>query len=193
MGTPGRLEEWAACVLRERVGIGAVFLACRNRGVAPERARDLAEEAVQQALAQAARIADLEGRFESFQHFCNWAQRVAINHVRSILRHERRGRQFAEDEEVAEPAQPPEAVQLVREFVAGLPADERDLLLASYDGGETLDELARRLLPPDDRSDSGRRSAIWRRRRALLARLRQWLLDNGFGPGNAELLPEEFV
>ena len=183
MGKPGRLEEWAARVLQEGVGIGAAFLAGCNGGAAAGRARDLAEEAVQQALAQAARIADLERRFDSFQHFCNWIQRVAINHVRSILRHEWRGRQLAEGEEVADkPAEPTEAVQLVREFMDGLPPDDRELLVAPYEDAETLDDLAERLLAPDDRSPSGRRSAIWRRRRALLARLRQRLLDNGFGP-----------
>jgi DNA-directed RNA polymerase specialized sigma24 family protein len=196
MGTPGRLDEWAARVLREGIGIGAVFLECRNRGAAPERARQLAEEAVQQALAQAARLVgpEFEGRFESFRHFGNWLTVVAINHVRSVFRQERRRRQLDEaGQATAEAVEPPEPVRLVREFLGSLAADERDLLLASYEEAETLDQLAERFLPPDDRSESGRRSAIWRRRRALLARLRLWLLDNGLGPGDDALASDDLV
>jgi hypothetical protein len=129
VGRPGQLDEWAGRVLREGIGIGAVFLLYRSNGAAPQRARDLAEEAVQEALARAAGITNVVERLEhSFDYFCNWVRRVAINHARSTLRREWRGRQLAEGEDIeAPPPDAPEQVQLVREFLEQLTQEERDL------------------------------------------------------------------
>jgi DNA-directed RNA polymerase specialized sigma24 family protein len=178
---PGQLQEWAGRVLRERIGAGAAFRECLGRGVAPGRARDLAEDAVQQALAQAARIADIRGRFQNdFDHFCNWVRRVAINYVRSVFRHERRSRQMGEGAMAeAAAAGPPGHVEVVREFLAQLTEEERNLLMLPYEEDATLDELAERFLPPDDRTENARRLAIWRRRRDIEGRFRAWLQEHG--------------
>jgi RNA polymerase sigma factor (sigma-70 family) len=191
VGRPGQFEEWAGRVLREGIGIGAVFLVYRRHGAAPERARDLAEEAVQEALARAARIPNVVARVEdSFDYFCNWVRRVAINHARSTLRRERRGRQLAEGEDVeAPPTDPPEHVQVVRAFLEQLTQEERDLLMLAHEEKVSLDELAERFLVPDGRTENARRLAIWSRRRHIRERLRQWLEDNGLVSGGGPTSP----
>jgi RNA polymerase sigma factor (sigma-70 family) len=188
-------EEWAARVLREGIGVGAVFLLYRGRGVAPQRAHDLAVEAVQEALVRAASIGDVPARFQhSFVYFCNWVRMVASNYARSICRREQRARQLAETEaeDIEAPsAEPPERVQLLRDFLQQATQEERDLLLLSYEEGLTLDDLAQRFLPPDDRSESARRLAIWRRRRDTRRRLRQWLLERGLAPSEVADLTDD--
>jgi RNA polymerase sigma factor (sigma-70 family) len=188
VSTPGRLEEWAGRALRERVAVGAVFLELRNRGLHPSRAGDLAEEAVQQGLAQAARLADLEGRFTSFDHFCNWLRVVAINHVRSLLRR-KQARQLAPGalEALAQPAEDGAArAAALRDLLELLPPEDRRLVLLRYEEGLTLDELVERLLASDPRSKNARRLDIWHRVQDILGWLRQRLQDGGpgaFPPG----------
>ena len=182
MDRPGQLEEWARGVLREGIAVGAVFLECRNRGCHPLRARDLAEESVQQALAQAARIEDLERRFENFEHFCNWVRTVAINHVRSVFRREQGWIPLGTADAIERPAvEPPPDPAAVRALLEPLPSEERQLLLLRYEQGLTLDQLAERLLPPDERSENARRLDIWRRVNDTLQRLRERLQEGGAG------------
>jgi RNA polymerase sigma factor (sigma-70 family) len=175
MAAPGSLDEWAREVLRQGIGIGAVFRDCFNRGVPPERARDLAEESVQQALSRAAEIPDLVGRFQNnFEHFCNWVRRVAINAARGVLRREWRQRQLEVDDLEMTTAEAPAHVQAVQEFLEQLTDDDRQVLMLPYEENWTLDELARRFLPPDDRTENARRLAICRRQRDIQQRFRQW-------------------
>jgi RNA polymerase sigma factor (sigma-70 family) len=182
VGSPGQLEEWAGRVLREEIAIGAVFLECRNRGCHPDRARDLAEDAVQQALTQAARIADLARRFDNFIHFSNWVRTVVINHVRSVFRKLAPAPLKDWHAAVLPAAEAPAAQALVRALLEELPAEERELFLLHYEEGLTLDQLAERLLPPDGRSGNARRLDIWRRGQDIVRRLRQGLWEGGFGP-----------
>jgi RNA polymerase sigma factor (sigma-70 family) len=175
MAAPGPLHDWARQVLRQGVGVGVVFRDCLNRGVSAERARDLAEEAVQQALFRAADIPDLVRRFDNLEHFCNWVRRVAVNAARSVLRREQRQQQL-EVAGLETPAPEVQAhVRAVREFLEQLPEEERRLLTLPYEENLTLDELARRFLPPDDRTENARRLAIWRQQRDIEERFRLWL------------------
>jgi hypothetical protein len=174
------LEQWSARVLREGIGIGAVFRECSNRGLPPRQALDMAQDAVQRALARAAEIDDLTGRFgNDFGYFRNWVRRVAINHVRSVFRRPRESL-LPEGYDVTAPSK--ELVELVREFLQELTEEERDLLMLPYEEDLTLDELVRRYLPPDDRTENARRLVIWRRLRDIKERLREWLRENGMGP-----------
>lgn len=186
--SPARLlENWADRVLREQVGLGAAARECVNRGIAPATAAESARDAVQEALAQAARIPDLHQRFGgSYEYFANWVRRVAINCVRSELRRDRRKRPLEKEELL--PASDEESapeVEAVREFLNLLTQEERDLLMLPHEEDLSLDELARRFVPPDDRTENARRLVIWRRQRELHCRFRQWCLDNGLTPGLA--------
>ena len=53
------------------------------------------------------------------------------------------------------------------------------LLSLHYETGKTLQELADLLLPPDNRLDSGRRSAIYRELQDALRLLRHFLDEGG--------------
>lgn len=175
---PGNLEAWATRVLREQVGLGAAFLTCRKHGVAAQRARDLAEEAVQHALTQASDLTDFADHFTDFDHFCSWVRRVAVNAVVTMYRREQRLRSL-EDGDTWPVVAPNEVVADVREFLAELSAEERDLLMRPYEEDLTLDDLVQQHLPPDERSANARRLDIWRRRRYILDRFRAWLLRHG--------------
>lgn len=173
MGKPGQLERWVKEALQRQVGVAAVLLVCLNRGAAPHRARDLAEEAVQEALSRAIEIDDVEERFQnSFNYFCNWVRRVAINHAQDILRRERRNRQLAEGQDFL--ASPPRN-SLFEDFLRDLNDEEAEFFRLRYMGRFTLGELAELLLPPDGRSDNGRLTAMWRIDRALKERFCEWM------------------
>jgi RNA polymerase sigma factor (sigma-70 family) len=174
VGSPGRLEEWARRVLGEKIAVGAVFLECRNRGCRPQRAEELAEDAVQHALTQAARIPDLAEKFASFGHFCNWVRTVAINHVRSFFRRRHVPVSLGAEDAVVRPAPEPRPdTTAVRTFMEHLPTEERRLLLLRYDKGLTLDELAEHFLQGDGRSANARRLEVRRRVLDILGRLRR--------------------
>jgi DNA-directed RNA polymerase specialized sigma24 family protein len=189
---PGKLKVWAERVLREGIGVGAAFRECQKKGYHGERARDLAEEAVQEALARASRLAEkVEAQITTYEHFCNWLRKVAINHVRDVSRRRKKEIHLTKEgwEAVVGPvAEPPPDTAAVCALVNELPAVERCLLLLHSVDGLTLDELAERLLPPDDRTENARRLDIWRRLRRIRRRLRERLLKGGFIPPGEDIL-----
>jgi DNA-directed RNA polymerase specialized sigma24 family protein len=180
-----QFEAWLRRILDERVGLGAAFIEGVNHGQVRARARDLAEEAVQEAQCRAVREVNRHGpgRFASYRHLCNWIRKVAINNVRGVLRRERRQRQFAEGEadRLEVPAAGPKTwsdAEDVRDWWERLfPADRR-LLELYYDDGLTLNEVADHLLSPDGRTANARRLEVWRRLRDLVRDLRRHRLGD---------------
>jgi len=187
-------ESWLRRVLDEQVGVGAVFFVCAQRGLAPARARDLAEDGVQKAALRAWQTFSSADRFQDYTHFAHWFRRVAVNHARDVLRREqreerRRSKKAAQLK--AEAAGPKSWIEAedVRTLVEQLPSDDQLLLKLYYEDGLTLDELAERLLPPDGRSRNARRLEIWRRLRKLVQDLRQHLLGEEPAPAGGPAVP----
>jgi RNA polymerase sigma factor (sigma-70 family) len=173
-----------------------VIFLCAQRGVALARAEDLAEEAVHVARIKAWQTFTQPGRFQNDTHFANWFRRVVVNHVRDVLRRERRQRQFGEGEEEQIETPPAQLATWIetedlQAVVSRLPADDQLLLKLCHEDGLTLDELAERLLQPDDSTPNARRLKIWRRLHAIQERLRQWLLENGFVLEDTAILPDD--
>jgi DNA-directed RNA polymerase specialized sigma24 family protein len=85
------LQQWADQFARQpQQGRGAIFVECRQRGVAPERAREMAQEAVQEALVRLLqRYGQTPEHYTSYEHFCNSVTRAAINFARGQLRQRR--------------------------------------------------------------------------------------------------------
>jgi DNA-directed RNA polymerase specialized sigma24 family protein len=164
------LQQWADQYVREKRGLGAVFGEGRKHALASDAARELAQEAIQEALA---RILQAYGQRPEhytggYRHFCCSVTRTAINVAREQLRQRRPGN-LAEG---AEPlfVAPDPRLEAVRLCLDQLPQRHRELLqLGSED--RTLDEMADRLLPADGRSPNARRLRIRREYRAALVAL----------------------
>jgi DNA-directed RNA polymerase specialized sigma24 family protein len=164
------LAAWSSQVIRQRIGIGAIVLDCANRGIPQQRAEELAEDAVQEALRRATE-ATTTLTFETFAAFRAWIKRVALNYNRDVLRRMSRQRQFANGEDFDSPA-PNAMLELLRELLPTLTEDERKLIDLSYLGQkQTLADLASCLLPEDSSNVSARVQRVWRRRRELLRKL----------------------
>ena len=84
---PDTFGEWARRLIEERNVHHAAYALARNYRVCPARARDLADDAVQHGLSQAASCVDVPGRFASYAHFRNWVRVCAVNHVHDQFRH----------------------------------------------------------------------------------------------------------
>jgi len=149
----------------------AVFEYCRNQGMAPQRAVDMAEDAEQQALFQAARISDVTARFQnSYKYFWNWVLFVARNHVRSAGRRTGRCRPFAEGEEIAAVTRDG---QIDPEFLERLTPLERRFVELYFGEGYTLLDAGHILLPPAVEKTLVTR--MWKVKRGIQEQYRQWL------------------
>jgi RNA polymerase sigma factor (sigma-70 family) len=179
---PDSFGQWAQQLQQE----GAVRAAARqtagNYRASSGVANDLAEEAEQHCLAQAARHLGTPGYFTSYEHFRNWVRRCAINYIHDHFRRRRRERRAQQDPDTVPTAQPgmdEETAAQVRECWDNLSARERALLRRYYLEGRTLDEMAEEFLPPDNRSANACRLAIRREIQDARARLEQCLLAHG--------------
>jgi DNA-directed RNA polymerase specialized sigma24 family protein len=165
------LQQWADQYAREKRGLGAVFGEGRKHALAPDAARELAQEAIQEAVA---RILQAYGQRPEhytggYRHFCCSVTRTAINVAREQLRRRWPGN-LAEG---AEPlfVTPDPRLEAVRICLDQLPQRHRELLQLRGEEDCTLDEMADRLLPLDGCSPNARRLRIRREYRAALAAL----------------------
>lgn len=167
-------RQFSERAYREGVPIGAAYVLCRNRGLLPQAAAQLAEEAA----AEAHRRALVHDAFNDYQHFCNWLAVTAQNWVRDQFRrrrplplpdHDGWACATAEAEDWEE-----EALLRLRECLARLrPADQEVLRLTFLDR-LTLDEAAAVLEPNGKGSPNARRLRIMRRRDVAIRRLRDY-------------------
>jgi hypothetical protein len=156
-------EAWLQQLAEENCGVGAAFNALRNRSVRPDRAGELARDAVLEALRQA-RQAYREGRITTPNDPRNLASLppptrphviTSLQHLQSRIRHAARHRAMdILEQEHAEvqldvgqhpPASPgtcdPETLATLRHDLAGFPAEQRRLLSLHHAEGRTLQEL----------------------------------------------------
>jgi RNA polymerase sigma factor (sigma-70 family) len=179
MSPPSPFDSWVQKLLTEGEALGALVLFYVNRGEAPERARDLAEDAIQEALS---RVLTRELRsYVDYKHFRNAIIVTAKNHAISKHRKQRRERPLPDEGDCL--AAPEEGLgqrsELVRQCLDQFPEAERRLLELHYYEEYTLDQLADLLLPADGRTANARRLEMWRRLRGVLRQFRELLLANG--------------
>lgn len=168
---------------RRGVPAGYVALKCRNWGLSRERAAEVAEDAAAEAFVRA-----LTHTFESEAHFHNWVTKVACHAVIDRLRRERLPPPGPEPpDRIAPPPPDPTDAPTVAACLARLSKDEQEIVRLTIEEELTLDALADRLLPPDDRSANARRLQIKRKRDVALRRLRGYLTEAGFTETSAAL------
>jgi RNA polymerase sigma factor (sigma-70 family) len=166
------LHQWAKQYAQEKCGLAAVFADCRKRSLAPEAARELAQEAIQEALV---RVLQAYGQRPErytggYPHFCSSVTRTAINAARDQLRRQRRRGTLPEGIEPAAMTPDPR-LEAVRLCLDQLPECDRKLLELRWEEDCTLDEMADRLLPLGGGSPNARRLRIQRKYRAALVAL----------------------
>jgi len=156
---------------QDNVPTGAVYLACRNRGVPVSRARDLAEEAANEA-----RQRVLKREFDEYGEYCRYVTRTGCNYAIDQLRRANRMQQLQKDDDFPIPTDP--GGEVTADRLARLPQameclspEQRALIRMKHEEGLTYDEIAARLLPQRTGSDNAHRLQI--RRRLLVAR--RWL------------------
>jgi RNA polymerase sigma factor (sigma-70 family) len=184
---PSPYDLWVKRLLEEGKALAVIFLYLNRHGDAPRRARDRAEEALQEALSRV--ITQDAKAFSGYEHFRHTVTRSGINYAISDYRKRRRERSLAEQSDYL--AAPTDSLQsrseLVRQCLEQLPDDERELLELYFKEDYTLNELANHLLPPDQRTDNARRLEIWRRLRGILRQVREQVLAQGL------VLPRELA
>src|SRR4051812_37368384 len=117
-------KAFAEQAAREGVPIGAVVVACRNRGMPHALAVQMAEESAAEAY-----LRSLGARFADYTHYRRWLMRTALNWVVDQLRKRRSLRPLPADEGLMAAACPPEEEgAMLRAFAARLPPDEREIL-----------------------------------------------------------------
>ncbi len=163
----------AASALEEGIPERAVYLRCRNWGLLPSRARDLAESAAAEAYLRALDV-DLPTEI----YYRRWVTRVALNFAVDELRRMRRHHSL-DDEDPQAPAEKASSLDIGRLLIAidSLPELERHIIKLSWFSEQkvTLDDIARTLLPDDKRSPNAKRIEIKRKRDVALALLRVYL------------------
>jgi RNA polymerase sigma factor (sigma-70 family) len=167
--------EWVERLVEDETAAPVLVQFLRNRGVPQPRTLQLAEDALQEGLVRI--LGAPRERWDGYAHFRNAVLRAARNTLVDQYRRWGRERSWAGEvaAQLAAPPQEPQAVAwLLHRCLERLPPDQRRLVEEEYFNGVTLRELAEQL-PPDGRSESGRISAIFRQRRAILERLREAL------------------
>lgn len=152
----------------------------RRCGVPHERAAELAEDAVQHAMLQAARRLGISGYFQSFVHFVRWLTVVAGNQAVDRVQRERAG-QMPENYDVVN-RERLEFHAAVWNCLNRLPSPERQVLILHYVDGLTDVEAGQVIFDPSD----GTPEALGQRARRIRLRgeamLRACLLRHGFDP-----------
>lgn len=147
------------------------------------RCRDpaLAQDAAQEAMAQAARHMHEPGYFTE-DHFLHFVIRVALNHVTDHHRRATRRRtgQMPDSYDAAAPRSDVDAA--IEEWLEPLTEEQRRIVRLVIIEEYTLAEAASVALPPDERTEKGRVTALWRMLRGILAELRDHLRRRGQGP-----------
>jgi DNA-directed RNA polymerase specialized sigma24 family protein len=176
---PSPSDAWVRRLLEEGKALAVVVLYLTRHGDVPARARDRAEEALEEALSKL--ITQTAEGFFDYRHFENTVIRTAIRCAIDDYRKWRKMRSLAGQSDHL--ATPPSGLRawspLVRRCLEQLPDDQRRLLELHFEEGYTLDEMADHLLPPDQRSDNARRLEVWRRLRGVLRQVRADLLAQG--------------
>jgi RNA polymerase sigma factor (sigma-70 family) len=143
-----------------------VIADCQRRGWTVGRARDLAEEAVQEAMARTLAAYDGNpGRFDGYDHFRHSVTRTAINWARAQLRRPH-PLPFRDGDDLPAPGDDTGDLEEVRACLDRLPLHHREILRLRCVEGLPLQEIADRLLPADDHSANARAIAVHRRFRA---------------------------
>jgi RNA polymerase sigma factor (sigma-70 family) len=164
----GRMYVARACL--DHIPIGAVYLVCRNRGLSHGPARDVAEEASNEA-----HLRLLDRDFNEYSDYCRYVTTTACNHAIDQLRRANRTRPFAEDEDFPAPCNctaelGAERLAVLAAALDRLSEEERQLIRMWHEEGLTYDQMAVRLLPGRGGSANAQRLCI--RRRLMLARQR---------------------
>jgi RNA polymerase sigma factor (sigma-70 family) len=172
-------EQWLAdCA---NTCVRAVTGALVRLGVSPQRAADLAGEGVSFAHAQAI---EQTPAFTNLEHARKWVVRVAINRAIQLLRTDQRRRKIEArihtegraNDAGSTPRPSPMApfLEMIPEYLAMLPAEQRLLVRLSFLEGYTLEEIAGVF--------GSSTATIFRRRREILARLRELMTSRGDVP-----------
>lgn len=167
--------QYSQDAARRRVPKAAVFLRCKNWGIAYHRAHELSDESSNEAHLRA-----LECAFHSQAHFDRWVTRTALNWTVDRLRASRKWISLIEHQLSASRSSDAEdhAVELKRleAAIAQLEDRERELIRHYYFDSCTLDVLARLHTESDGSSDNARRLRVKREKDLVLRKLRA-LLD----------------
>ena len=157
----------------ERVPIGAAYVLCRSRGLTPQAAVQLAEEAGAEAHSRALSW----DKFKGYGHFRNWLVVTARNWVRDYFRRRCTSQLFMDDLAL-QPTSEAEDRELeltqLWEYLDRLPPEDREVLRLTFLEGLTLDQAAAVLEPNATGTPNARRLRVWSRRNVALSRLRSY-------------------
>ena len=179
-------EEWLSWLEDARdIVFRAVHNTLRRRGYLPSRSGELADDATQHAFLQLLK-SKTASDFLTLSVLVSWLKTTAFNKVWEELR----GRKPTVSNLVelvadrSSEAHQEDLTDVIRtvvrmSFEEDLSAEDREILTLKYDARKTDHEIAVKLLPPDDRSDSARSQELRRRRLKALKRLRYYLRKRG--------------
>lgn len=166
----------------------AVYWHLRSRGLPDARARELAEEATQEAACRAAERTD-PGYFQSQEHFRNWMITVARRYADERLAHERAVQLHEGHDAPASKSSRAERFGAVWDCFSQLSAEEQNILDWYYWDGLTDVEIGQILFDPSEGTPAALGQRARRRRLAAEAHLRGCLLENGIAPEDWHLGP----
>jgi RNA polymerase sigma factor (sigma-70 family) len=161
--------SWTVRALEDRVGYRSAYLRAFSLGAQASRARDVAEEAVQEAHRRAH---SPEQGFRSEEHYRSWLVMVAVNVVRDFFRRARRTRQVSDPETIPAAHTDPDRAEIIHWAIARVSEPEQTLLRGCYFEDKTYEELA---------CAQGRSITwVWQRMRQARAQMRRLLESQGF-------------
>jgi RNA polymerase sigma factor (sigma-70 family) len=154
----------------------------RRRGLLPDRAAGLAEEATQEAARRAAERTGSPGYFQSREHLRNWMMLVARRYASDRLDRERAS-QLPEGHDVPQrPSSREEFFGRVWDCFSRLPLQDQRILDWHYWDGMTDVQIAQILFDPSKGTPAALGQRARKLRLAAEARLRECLLQHGIDP-----------
>jgi RNA polymerase sigma-70 factor (ECF subfamily) len=155
------LDDWVRTVRNDEQVLATVMRVARNR--------ERAEDAIQEALTRAVENCP-PGYFKSYEHFRRWVVVVARNHLVTEWRSFCRQQPLVAADTVPDRTDDgsAERIELVRQAIEALPAEERELVRRYFEEDWTYKQLAEGL--------GCSITNAWKRIRRALAQVRKWLL-----------------